>query len=145
MIRDIGEAGTGAPNGHLVSMMSFRFRPDVRLRSRREYVAVQDRGRRVSARYLTMLALPNSLHRTRFGIVASRRIGGAVVRNRVKRRLRELFRHLEPDRAGHGEAPARPGFDLVVIARREAVEAPFADLSADFNAALGRVGVRPRS
>jgi ribonuclease P protein component len=92
-----------------------------------------------------MLALPNSLHRNRLGIVASRRIGGAVVRNRVKRRLRELFRHLDPDRHDHASAPARPGFDLVVIARREAAEAPFLDLSADFQSALGRAGVRPRS
>jgi ribonuclease P protein component len=119
-----------------------RFRPDVRLRSRREYLLVQDRGRRVSARYLTMLALPNSLDHHRLGIVASRRLGGAVVRNRVKRRLRELFRQLDPDRSA---GAARPGLDLVVIARREAAEAPFPQLAADFQHALGRLGARPRS
>lgn len=122
--------------------MSFRFRPDVRLRSRREFVAVQERGRRVAARYLTMLALPNTLHRNRLGVVASRRIGGAVVRNRVKRRFREIFRHLQPDRA---EPSTRPGLDLVVIARREAGGAPMKQLAADFHAALGRLGAGRRS
>jgi ribonuclease P protein component len=139
----IGDESTGRLEAPVSG--TFRFRPDVRLRSRREFLAVQDRGRRISARYLTMLALPNTLHRNRLGIVASRRIGGAVVRNRVKRRLRELFRHLDPDRPAHPSAAARPGFDLVVIARRDAAEAPFLELSADFKAALGRAGVRPRS
>jgi ribonuclease P protein component len=92
-----------------------------------------------------MLALPNSLHRNRLGIVASRRIGGAVVRNRVKRRLRELFRHSDPCQPGQSDASARLGYDLVVIARREAADAPFLQLSADFQAALGRLGARPRS
>jgi ribonuclease P protein component len=92
-----------------------------------------------------MLALPNSLQRHRLGIVASRRIGGAVVRNRVKRRLRELFRHSDPYLQGQADTAARPGYDLVVIARREAADAPFLQLSADFHAALGRLGARPRS
>ena len=87
-----------------------------------------------------MLALPNSLDRHRLGIVASRRIGGAVVRNRVKRRLRELFRQLEPNAIS-----TAGGLDLVVIARREAADAPFRLLSSDFRGALSRLGARPRS
>ena len=87
-----------------------------------------------------MLALPNALNRHRLGIVASRRMGGAVVRNRVKRRLRELFRQLEPD-----AVPAGGGLDLVVIARRDAAEAPFPQLTADFRGALSRLGARRRS
>jgi ribonuclease P protein component len=105
-------------------------------------VAVQERGRRVAARYLTMLALPNTLNRHRLGIVASRRLGGAVVRNRVKRRFREVFRHMEP---GSPDAAAKQGLDLVVIARREAAAAPMQQLEADFRAALGRLVAGRRS
>jgi ribonuclease P protein component len=123
--------------------MFLRFGPDVRLRSRREYLTVQQAGRRISSRLLTVLALPNTLGRDRLGIVASKKIGGAVVRNRAKRRLRELFRQQDPSHAA--SAAGRPGFDLVVIARRELAVAPSDLLRADFRAALKRVGPRARS
>ena len=115
--------------------MPLTFRPGVRLRSRDEFTAVQQQGRRVSTRYLTLLALPNTLHRDRLGIIASRKIGGAVVRNRAKRRLRELFRHRKPDAI----AGAGPGFDLVVIARSELPDAPFSARRTEFWTAIDRV------
>jgi ribonuclease P protein component len=121
--------------------MPFRFGPDVRLRSRREYVAVQHQGRRISSRFLTVLALPNTLGRDRLGIVASKKIGGAVVRNRAKRRLREMFRLRDPQSGVQG----RSGYDLVVIARRELTDAPAAALVADFTAALHRSGAKAHS
>ena len=56
---------------------------------------------------LVLKALPNESHETRFGIITTRRIGNAVVRNQVKRRLREVLRNV----------PVKPGWDIVVIAR----------------------------
>ncbi len=123
--------------------MSLRFGSDVRLRSRREYLAVQQGGRRISTRFLTMLVLPNTLGRDRLGVVASKKIGGAVIRNRAKRRLRELFRHHDPARSA--SAQRRRGLDLVVIAKREVTRADSDQLRADFGAALGRVGARARA
>jgi ribonuclease P protein component len=114
--------------------MSLTFPPEVRLRSRSEFTAVQQRGRRVSTRYLTLLALPNALNRDRLGIIASKRIGGAVVRNRAKRRLRDLFRHRDPGRPGQ---PCQ-GYDLVVIARSELPLAPFDALRTEFVSAVDR-------
>lgn len=108
----------------------------VRLRVRAEFTQVQDRGRRVATRYLTLLAMPNSLNRDRLGIIASRRLGGAVVRNRAKRRVRELFRQQEPD------APATRGLvslDMVIIPRREVASIAFSLLEQDFRTALGRL------
>jgi len=122
--------------------MSLTFGPHVRLRSRREFVAVQQQGRRVATRYLTMLALPNSLQHDRLGIVASRRVGSAVSRNRAKRRLRALFRQRQPDLPPAG---GRPGLDLVAIVRTGLVEATAADLSMDFSDALTRIAARVRS
>lgn len=110
--------------------------PDRRLRSRDDFTAVRELGRRVQTRHLTVLALPNTLGRDRLGIIASRRLGGAVLRNRAKRRVRELFR-LRVDRAEL--APGGRSLDVVVIPRREVAVAPFADLAVEFASALGRL------
>jgi ribonuclease P protein component len=116
--------------------MSLRFGSGVRLRTRAQFTVVQDTGRRVATRYVTVLAVPNSLDCDRLGVIASRRLGGAVVRNRAKRRIRELFRQQEPDRAA--ERQVRP-LDLVVIPRREFVDAPFSVIELDFRSALMRL------
>lgn len=108
------------------------FRPSARLRARAEFVGVQKGGRRVSGRFVTLIGLPNTLGADRLGIVASKRVGGAVVRNRAKRRLREIFRRDQPSRASRS-------LDVVAIARRELVDAPFAAAEADFVAALGKL------
>ena len=65
----------------------------------------------------------------RLGIVASRKLGDAVRRNRAKRLIREIFRRHQP-------LPGGLGVDLVVIPRRELFDAPFSDLERDFRAAL---------
>jgi ribonuclease P protein component len=68
----------------------------------------------------------------RLGVSATRKFGPAVVRNRAKRRARELFRHHKP----------MPGVDLVIIPRRGFDTVAFQDLVADFLAALRRLRVR---
>jgi ribonuclease P protein component len=113
-----------------------KFPAEFRLRARHEFTVVQDTGRRVATRYMTLLGRPNALERDRLGVVASRRIGGAVVRNRAKRRLREVFRR------GLAAGSPRPGdrtLDVVAIARRDLVDAPFAAVEADFQNALRRL------
>lgn len=116
--------------------MSSRFRPAVRLASHVEFRAVQQRGRRVAARYVTLIGRPNDRGCDRLGIVASRKVGNAVVRNRAKRRLREIFRREEPDRVS--QSGRRP-FDVVMIVRRELADAPFAAVSADVQGALRKL------
>jgi ribonuclease P protein component len=83
-----------------------------------------------------VLALPNACGRDRLGIIASRRLGDAVLRNRAKRRVREIFR-LRADRAA--VESGQPALDLVVIPRREVARAPFGELVAEFGSALGRL------
>jgi ribonuclease P protein component len=99
---------------------------------------VQNQGRRVATKYMTILAQPGHASCDRLGIIASRRLGGAVVRNRAKRRLREIFRQQKADSSF---ALVRP-LDLVVIPRRELVSAPFPAITADFHAAVRRLRVR---
>jgi ribonuclease P protein component len=113
--------------------MSPRFGRAAKLRSRAEFTVVQNGGRRASGRYLTLLGRPNTLGRDRLGIIASKRVGGAVDRNRAKRRVRVLFR----------QDASRPAsavdFDLVVIVRQDLVRAPFLAVAADFQAALKKI------
>jgi ribonuclease P protein component len=70
----------------------------------------------------------------RVGITASRKVGNAVVRNRVRRRLREAARFVLP-------AFAAPGRDYVLIGRASTLHRPFAALIDDLKAALRRLGV----
>lgn len=85
------------------------FRAASRVKHALVFRAVYERGARRTRGPLTVFALPNGLGRPRLGLSVGRRVGGAVRRNAVKRRLREAFRH---------EKAAFPhGYDLVVSVR----------------------------
>jgi ribonuclease P protein component len=117
-----------------------------RLRRRTEFQRVFDTGRRVHGRYFTIIASAGpsagaadedtrTSGAARLGIVASRRLGGAVVRNRAKRLTREVFRT---------EAPIRPALDLIVIPKPALLDAPWSAVQDDFRATLRRFA-RPAS
>lgn len=69
-----------------------RLPPRSRLRSTAEFQRLLDHGRRVSDATMSLWAIANGLGYSRFGLVVGRKHGGAVARNRVRRRLREAFR-----------------------------------------------------
>jgi len=106
------------------------FRPEDRVRRRAEYVAIYDRGRRLSGRLMTIFLLENDRSRPRLGIAATRKFGSAVQRNRAKRLVREVFRHHKP----------QAGLDVVVIPRREMLEADYRQVEADYLSVLERRG-----
>ena len=96
----------------------------VRLLARRDFLRVYDRGLRAPGPSLVVFAAPNGLSWSRLGITVSRKFGGAVARNRMKRRLREIFRV-------HRNT-LLPGLDLVVNVRQGAGAVAFARLQAEF-------------
>jgi len=103
--------------------------PDERLKRRPEFQAVFDEGRRTHGRFMTILVRANRLARARLGVVATRKLGGAVERNRAKRLIRHLFRT-------HKSDIGRDGQDIVVIPRRELLDAAFSAIEADYKSSL---------
>ena len=95
--------------------MKPRSSPRARLSRSAEFERVYRRGRSTANRHLVLYAFPNdSTDRPRLGLSVSRKVGGAVQRNRVKRLLREAFARTEPE--------LKPGQDVVVVARPAALE-----------------------
>ncbi|GDY06794.1 MAG: ribonuclease P protein component [Planctomycetota bacterium] len=88
-----------------------KFPKMLRVRSRLDFAAVYERGVRVSDGCLSLVVLPNDRPTSRLGLAVSKRCGNAVCRNRLKRRLREVFRQSRAD--------LPMGLDLVVQPRAD--------------------------
>ena len=103
----------------------------LRLRSRAEFLKVQGQGAKVTAEPLVALALRNGRDVTRVGLTVSSKVGNAVVRARLRRYLRELFR-----KRRH-EWPQ--GLDVVLIAKSSAKDADSAVLTRSFDALAAKL------
>lgn len=101
-----------------------------RLRRRREFLEVQQRGRRLYAGEVIVLALGAGRGRPRIGITVSSKVANAVARNRVKRWVREAFRAVRAE---------LPPVDLVVVARKGAAEMGLAGATRALAAARDRL------
>ena len=85
-----------------------------------DFKRVFETGRRFSSKYLVIYALPSGLDFSRLGLSVSKKTGSAVIRNKIRRRLRESVRRRLADK------PLR--YDIVIVARTAAAGALFADL-----------------
>jgi ribonuclease P protein component len=112
----------------------FRFPVVRRLKLSAEFERVRKGGRAVRGGVLMLSVLPvEGEKRFRAGLITSRRVGGAVARNRVRRRLREIVR-----RNQHG---LKSGIWFVVIARRSAAQVRSAELEAEWLRLARRAGI----
>ena len=119
----------------LPARRSERFPKAHRVRNRGEFKHVFDQAIRVQGRFFTVLFAPNTKGQRRLGIVASRKLGDAVRRNRAKRLIRQVFRQTPP-------LPGRQGVDVVVIPRRELFDAVYSTLETDLRGVLRRGALR---
>ncbi len=115
----VRKAHEGFPKGYRVSRSS-------------DYQRIYNGGRKVHTGSFVLFGLANSMEHHRLGVTVSRRIGNAVVRNRVKRRFREIFRKSCDNIPHH--------FDFVVNAKRQCATVSFHALNEEFQAAMRRMG-----
>jgi len=115
------DAATGGPGGRKPRL---RFPKAARLTQSAEFARVRTEGKPVHGKMLVLGVLKGRGESDgRVGIVTSRRVGSAVIRNRVRRRLREVFRAMRPRLI--------PGVWLVVVAKSSAASATLAALSEE--------------
>jgi len=103
-----------------------RFSPPEHVRKRADFELIYKTGFKRSGRLMTMFTREREAGPARLGIAATKKMGASVERNRAKRLARELFRHHKPEGA----------IDVVVIPRREMLDAPYARLEAEFRSLL---------
>lgn len=97
----------------------------------KQYEAVYHNGNYRAGKELVVRFMPNGLDVSRYGITVSRHVGGAVVRNRIKRRFREILRKID----------LLPGFDVVIIARAPAAGADYSAMKETTEGLLLRAGL----
>jgi ribonuclease P protein component len=108
----------------------YKFTKAIRLRKKEDYDRTLSAGRRRATENIVVIAKQHSDGRARLGLIVSRKVGNSVVRNRVKRHLREIFRQSQQ---------TLPTWDFVVIARPPARVSTFQTLNADFENAVKRL------
>lgn len=103
-----------------------------------DFRRVRTQGKSWAHPYAILCALPNNLPHNRYGFSVSKRLGGAVVRNRVKRLLREAIR-TTPKEVG----PVVSGYDVVIIARPPIVGRTYAEVCEVVRMLLRRAKLLP--
>jgi ribonuclease P protein component len=110
------------------------YRPQERIRKKADFSELYRRGRCDRGIYFNLIHLPNDLGYSRMAVVASRKVGNAVKRNRIRRRAKELFRRNK----GLLISPR----DLILISKKEMGDASWPDLSRRYLEAVRGLGER---
>ena len=105
----------------------------MRLRKRAEFLAVRRGEKRRGRLFLLEVLARGDTAAPRVGFTVTRKVGNAVVRNRIRRRLREAVRV-------HAADDMQPGNDYVIVGRGEALAASFAEIGAELSRRLRRAG-----
>jgi ribonuclease P protein component len=109
-----------------------------RLRKRTDFLAAAAGAKGHTAGFVLQMRPRGDEKPARVGFTVSKKVGNAVERNRVRRRLREVVRHTS-------ERAFRPGCDYVLIGRQTAIVLPFDQLVRDFSGVLDRIGTSSKA
>jgi ribonuclease P protein component len=107
-----------------------------RIRKKKDFLVLYKKGHRYKSRYFSLIYSSSALPYSRVGVVASRKVGGAVVRNKAKRWMRELFRR--------NRDVLESSVDLLIVAMPDMAGATWAELREEFLLAIREVGRRMR-
>lgn len=105
----------------------------VTVKQNHEFRRIYSKGKSAVTPYLVVYCRPNRLGHNRLGVTVSTKLGKAVVRNRSRRRLRELFRLAQPE--------MKQGYDVILVARSRCATAPYPKLSAAFHRGCAQLGL----
>ncbi len=111
--------------------------PRERIRKKKDFLFLYKKGFRYKSKYFNLIGLSNALTYSRVGVVASRKVGNAVTRNRAKRWMRELFRR-------HKDLLEHP-VDLLIVATAAMREATWAELREHYAQAIGKILEKKRA
>ena len=105
----------------------------VTIKENRDFRRIYSRGRSAVTPFLVLYCRPNGRDHNRLGITTSTKLGCAVVRNRARRRLREVYRLAQPE--------LKQGYDMILVARGRTVDGPYLKLTDAFYRACGQLGL----
>jgi len=114
-----------------VRLMDERLTPQERIRKKKEFLTLYRTGSRYRGRYFHLIYRANSFEFSRLAIVVGKKVGNAVTRNRIKRRIRALFRRNKP--------LFKMPMDIILIAKKEIRDLSVSDLAAEFFSALATI------
>ena len=103
------------------------------IKENRTFQRIYKRGRSALTPFLVLYCRPNNLGHNRLGLTASVKLGGAVQRNRARRRLREVYRLNSPR--------LRQGWDMILVARGRTLTAPWGELNDTFLRLCRKLGL----
>lgn len=113
--------------------MQFKFPPKLRIKKRSDFVELQEKGQKLFSRNFLIIVNSSQLENSRFGVTITTKVDKrAVKRNKLKRRLREIFR------LTHNKF--KVPIDLIVIARNDATELTFAEVKRQILGTLKNKG-----
>ena len=105
----------------------------VAIKENRTFRRIYSKGRSAVTPFLVLYCRPNGQDHNRLGVTVSTKLGGAVTRNRARRRLREVYRLAQPE--------LKQGFDFVLVARTRCVNGPYQKLTAAFQKGCKQLGL----
>ena len=105
----------------------------VTIKENRTFRRIYSKGRSAVTPFLVLYCRQNGQNHNRLGVTVSTKLGGAVVRNRARRRLREVFRLAQPE--------MKQGYDVILVARGRTAEGPYRKLTAAFHKGCGQLGL----